>query len=110
MDWLFVESLGFTDAVVRFDLEQEYRELQILLMEHPRAGVVEPGSCGLRKIRVADHTRGQGKRFGARMHYLLVPHRSTIYMVSLYPKGVQGGLTPEQKKALCKWIRTIPNK
>lgn len=109
MDWEFVESPVFTREVVRLGLEREYREVQNFLMENPFAGAVEPGACGLRKVRTRDIARGQGKRFGARMHYLLVPHRLTIYMVSLYPKHEQKGLTPEQKKALCRWIRTIEN-
>ena len=92
--------------IVKLGLEEENRELQQLLMENPRAGMLERGTCGLRKVRTRDGSRGQGKQFGARVHYLLAPHRQTIYMVGVYSKGEQDSLSPRQKIALCRWIRT----
>lgn len=44
--------------------------LQLELIENPAAGDVEPGTGGLRKIRLAAPARGKGKRGGARVHYL----------------------------------------
>jgi hypothetical protein len=64
--------------------------------------MVEPGACGVRKIRMRDASRGQGKRFGARVHYAYSPRMQTIYLIHVYTKGEQEALSPEQKKVLCR--------
>ena len=107
MDWVFVESPEFTRRVTKFGLEDELRELEDELTANPKAGDVDPSACGLRKIRMRDRGRSQGKRFGARVHYLVAPHRQTIYLVFLYRKTTQNLLTPEQRDALCKWVRAM---
>jgi len=50
---LFTESPAFTKAVQQILREQDYFELQDLLIDRPDVGEVIPGSKGLRKIRVA---------------------------------------------------------
>ena len=77
------------------------------LARSPTAGVLDPGTCGLRKVRIGDRSRGQGKSYGARVHYLFVPHRQTIYLLNVYTKDEQDTLTPEQKKQLCAKIRPL---
>lgn len=104
MEWLFVEMPPFTRNAVRLSLEDELRRLQSELLANPEAGRVDPGTCGVRKMRIRDSARGQGKRFGARVHYLLVPERSIIYLLNVYRKDEQDSLTPEQKKALCRLV------
>ena len=104
MRYTFVELTAFTNKLVKLGLEDDLVKLQDELLRNPMAGDLDPGACGLRKIRMPDSTRGQGKRFGARVHYLLVPHRGTIYLFNIYPKSEQDALTPEQKKALCRLI------
>jgi hypothetical protein len=81
-------------------LEESLRGLQLELLENPEAGDVEPGTAGLRKIRLGDPTRGKGKRGGARVHYLWLPSRDLIYLMYVYGKNEASGLTPEQKKQL----------
>lgn len=49
---------------------------------------------------MADATRGKGKRGGARVHHLWVPHRRLIYLVFVYSKDEAATLGREQKKAL----------
>jgi hypothetical protein len=107
MDWVFIEAPEFTRRVIKYGLEEELRDLEDELRSNPRAGDVDPGACGLRKIRMGDRSRSQGKRFGARVHYLLAPHRETIYLVFIYRKDVQNLLTPEQRDALCRWVRAM---
>ena len=53
-----------------------------------------------RKIRLGDPTRGKGKRGGARVQYLWLPHRGHIYLVFVYGKNEASTLTADQKKAL----------
>lgn len=107
MDWVFVEAPEFTRRVIKFRLEDELRELEDELRRNPCVGDVDPAACGLRKIRMRDRGRGQGKRFGARVHYLYAPHRETIYLVFIYRKNVQNLLTSEQRDALCRWVRAM---
>jgi hypothetical protein len=107
MRWMFVEIVEFTRRVVRLGLEEDLRKLQNLLEANPYAGDLDPGTCGLRKVRMTDSGHGRGKRGGARVHYLLVPSRETIYLVNVYPKGEQVLLTPDQKRVLCRLARLI---
>ena len=104
MKLLFVEIQPFTRKVVRMGLEDDLRRLQDELKRNPAAGTLDPGTCGLRKIRMADSARQRGKSSGLRVHYLYVPHRDTIYLVNVYSKDQQSTLTPQQKKLLCGWI------
>lgn len=107
MEWLFVEMREFTRRIVKLDLEEDLRKLQAHLSFHPSAGRMDPGTCGLRKVRMADTPRSQGKSFGVRVHYLVVPKWERIYLIHLYPKHEQDTLTPEQKKFLCRLVSRI---
>ncbi len=103
----FVETHVFTKRIVRLGLEQPLRELQIELAANPKAGDVDPGTGGLRKVRVPDPRRGRGKRGGARVHYLWVPSRELIYLVFVYSKGEAATLTKDQRTALGRIVREI---
>jgi hypothetical protein len=105
MELLFVEAGMFTRQIVKLGLEEELADLQWLLRQNPRAGVVEPGTCGMRKVRIGDPWRGQGKRFGARVHYAFSPREESIYLMGVFRKNEQATLSPEQKKALCRRLR-----
>ena len=58
----FVETTEFTKRIVALGLEESLRNLQQELLGNPAAGDLEPGTGGLRKIRVRDPGRGKGKR------------------------------------------------
>lgn len=107
MRCMFVEIADFTRRIVRLGLEEDLRKLEMRLDDDPRAGDVEVGACGLRKVRMSDSTRGQGQRGGARVLYAYYPHRETIYFLWVYTKAEQGKLTAEQKEAFCRWVRTL---
>lgn len=107
MERMFVEIAEFTRRVVRLGLEEDLRRLQDRLIVNPRLGRVDPGTGGLRKIRMSDAPRGKGKRGGARVHYLYVPDRDIIYLVHVYPKGEQVTLTAEQKRMLRRLAEMI---
>ncbi len=96
----FVATSVFTKRISALGLEESLRGLQLELLENPDAGDVEPGTSGLRKVRLGDPARGKGKRGGARVHYLWLPHRGVIYLIYLYGKNEMSSLTPEQKNQL----------
>jgi hypothetical protein len=60
----FVETTVFTKRVMALGLEDSLQILQQELLADPEAGDVEPGTGGLRKIRMRDPGRGKGKRGG----------------------------------------------
>lgn len=58
----FIETPFFTKAISRYLEDDEYAKLQNYLNEQPEAGVIVPGSGGVRKLRWG--FRGRGKRGG----------------------------------------------
>ena len=97
---VFVETSVFTKRIAALGLEASLRGLQTELLDNPDAGDVEPGTAGLRKIRLGDPTRGKGTRGGARVHYLWLPHRGRIYLMFIYGKNEASTLSADQKKKL----------
>ena len=96
----FVETIVFTKRIVALGLEEALRVLQSELLRNPTAGRLDPGTGGLRKVRIPDPNRGKGKRGGARVHYLLLSHKSVIYLLYVYGKDERDTLTDDQKKEL----------
>jgi hypothetical protein len=62
----FVETTVFTKRVTALGLEDSLQMLQQELLANPEAGDLEPGTGGLRKVRMRDPRRAKGKRGGAR--------------------------------------------
>jgi mRNA-degrading endonuclease RelE of RelBE toxin-antitoxin system len=95
---VIIETSVFTRQVNRLLSDDEYRQLQTELAAHPDAGVVIPGSKGLRKIRGS--LQGQGKRGGSRVIYYWAVAHDQLLMLLIYPKNIQDDLTPAQIKVL----------
>jgi hypothetical protein len=96
----FVETTAFTRRIRDEGLEEDLRELQQELLRNPEKGALDPGTGGLRKVRMRVRSTGKGKRSGARAHYLYLPSDKVIYLIFVYLKGEQATLTAEQKKQL----------
>lgn len=94
----FVETAVFTRRLQHLGLEEDLRGIQETLLANPDAGVLDPGTGGLRKLRVG--ARGKGKRGGARMHYLWLAGPGVVYLAFIYGKDELGTLTPKQKERL----------
>jgi len=105
----FVETRVFSSRVAELSLEAQVRKLQSELLQNPEAGAVDPETGGLRKIRMADPARGLGRRAGARVHYLFLRHRETIYFLYVYRKHEFAKLTPGQKRQLRAVVEAIKN-
>ena len=103
----FVETNVFTRRIVSLGLEGPLRELHIVLLRDPEAGALDPGTGGLRKVRIGDPGRGKGKRGGARVHYLWIPAASLIYLIYVYSKDEATSLSPTQKKQLRAVVEAI---
>ena len=95
---IFVETPTFTKRVINLLDDDEYRELQTHLAQHPDAGKVIPGSGGMRKLRWAGS--GHGKRGGLRVIYYWGVSKDRLSMLFLYRKTEQDDLTPQQVRLL----------
>lgn len=94
----FIETPLFTRLVNKLLDDEEYRELQEVLIYRPDLGDVIQGTGGLRKIRWM--RKGRGKRSGVRVIYYWLTDDEQILMLFIYPKSQQEELTSEQKKTL----------
>jgi hypothetical protein len=83
----FIETKLFTRLVRQHLSDDEYRELQTLLIEQPEAGTVVRGSGGVRKLRW--RAPGRGKRGGYRVIYFAKTEERVLWMLTLYPKNVR---------------------
>ncbi|MGE5362008.1 MAG: addiction module toxin RelE [Bacteroidales bacterium] len=103
----FVETSMFTRRIALLELDDALRDLQLQLLDNPEAGEVDPGTGGLRKIRMAEPARQKGKRGGARIHYLWLARRKTIYLIFVYSKAERATLTAVQKARLREVVKEI---
>ena len=78
--------------------DEDYRELQQMLVGDPERGAIIRSSGGLRKIRWA--RPGRGKRGGVRAIYYWARSREILLMLLVYGKNEQDDLTPEQLRVL----------
>lgn len=81
---VFIESSNFTKLLGEYLTDDEYRELQEHIMNHPTAGKIIRGSGGLRKIRWSK--KGEGKSGGVRVIYYQIKSEDQIYMLNIYSK------------------------
>ncbi len=82
----FIETRLFTKLVLDYLADDDYAALQEALMVDPDAGLVIPGSGGVRKLRWA--AAGRGKRGGYRIIYYVRRAHGAIWMLTMYPKNV----------------------
>lgn len=102
---VFVETSLFTRLVVEYLSDEEYRELQQYLMEHPEAGQIIRGSGGIRKMRWA--RQGMGKSGGVRIIYYWAKGRDQIYMLTIYSKSERENIDKETLARIAKQLETI---
>jgi hypothetical protein len=95
---LIIETPVFTKRVLEALTDDEYRELQHFVAEHPEAGNIIPGSHGLRKFRWT--ISGKGKRGGTRVIYYWLRPRDAILMLFVFKKNERSDLSKDQLKTL----------
>lgn len=105
----FVETAVFSRRIEKLRLEEELRDLQLVLLKNPEAGRLDSGTGGLRKVRMALACRNKGKRGGARVHYLHLRHIKRIYLIFIYTKNQEDTLKPDQKLQLARVVTSIKN-
>lgn len=91
--------LGLTDKNLK-DLQEE-------LLKNPKAGDVIKATGGLRKIRIPMETKGKGSRGGARVIYVDIEMKETIYFINVYTKNEKDDLTEAEKKAFKAVVKIL---
>jgi mRNA-degrading endonuclease RelE of RelBE toxin-antitoxin system len=107
MNIMFVETRVFTKRLAGMGLEEELKNLQVDILANPQGGRLDPGTGGLRKLRVPDRRRTKGKRGGARVHYLWLSDKQLVYLLFVYGKDESDTLTPAQKRELRDVVNAI---
>ena len=97
-----IETSIFSRQVQELLTDDEYRLLQIAIIQHPESGDLIPGTGGLRKKRWS--LGGRGKRSGTRTIYYWAIDKNQILMLLIYSKNEKDDLTREQQKVLRKII------
>jgi hypothetical protein len=100
---IIIETSVFTRQVQELLSDEEYRELQMTLVNRPDAGTVIVGGRGLRKLRWT--MRGKGKRGGSRVIYYWAAAQDQLLMLFIYSKSEHEDLTREQLKTLRKIVK-----
>jgi hypothetical protein len=95
---VIVETSVFTRRVRALLADEEYRNLQVALVNRPNSGPVIPGSGGLRKVRWA--LSGRGKRGGVRVIYYWAVKQEQLLMLFIFAKNERDDLSPDQLKSL----------
>ncbi len=95
-----IETQIFTDEITKLLTDDEYRELQNFLVEHPNSGDIIKGSGGLRKFRWK--LKNKGKSGGLRNIYYHYEDKYQLYMIYVYEKSKTSDLTPKQIEILRK--------
>ena len=99
-----IETHIFTEDIDKFLGPNEYRALQLELIETPTKGKLIKGTGGARKLRFG--IPGKGKSGSIRIiYYYQVDER--IYLLLVYKKASQEDLTPQQRKTLKSLIERI---
>lgn len=80
--------------------EEEYIQLEEMLLQDPRAGAVIEGTGGVRKVRFA--LPGKGKSGGVRVIYVDFVVSEKIYMIYAYPKSAKENLNKAEIASLKK--------
>jgi len=99
---LIIETPIFTRRIQTILSDEEYRLLQIHLVNRPDVGKIIPGSSGLRKVRWS--AGGHGKRGGTRVIYYWFVPQDTILFLFAYSKNEKDDLTKEQLRQLRRVI------
>lgn len=102
----FVELPSFERFRENYLNDDGYKDLQLLLIESPKAGDVIAGTGGLRKIRFEDKRRGKGKRGGLRVIYYYQTSALEFLLFSIYDKGEATDLTSSQKAVFKAYLES----
>ena len=95
---VIIETSIFSRQIQGMLTNEEYRQLQTVLVNRPDAGSIIVGSGGLRKMRWG--RQDKGKRGGVRIIYYWAVMQDQLLMLLVYPKSERDDLNAAQLKIL----------
>lgn len=101
----FIETPTFTRLVTVLLTDDEYREMQNVLVEDPGRGDLIQGGGGIRKLRHA--VAGRGKSGGVRAIYYWIKEEHQIDMLVIYPKSKKDDLTNQELALLRELVKEL---
>ncbi|SAL49229.1 Toxin HigB-2 [Caballeronia cordobensis] len=104
MQAIFVELPPFQRHRSDYLTDDEYRELQLLLLANAEAGDLIKGTGGLRKIRFGDKRRNKGKRGGLRVIHYRWFEGAQFWMFTLYDKDEMSDLSSSERAVLARLL------
>ena len=102
---VIIETPVFTRMVTSLLTDEEYRDLQNVLLVNSAAGDLIKGGGGIRKIRFA--IRGRGKSGGVRTIYFWAKAKDQIYLLVIYPKSKKDTLTEAETAILRDYVKEL---
>ena len=104
---VFVETNLFTRLLREHLDDEEYRGLQIHLIEHPDAGAVIRGTGGVRKVRW--RSGGKGKSGGVRVIYYWLKADEQIFLLTIYGKSEKEDLSSQDLRKIARLLEELSN-
>ena len=101
----FIETPTFTRSLLDLLSDDEYANLQAILMERPEQDDLIRGSGGIRKLRYA--RAGRGTSAGVRVIYYWLREDGQIYMLLIYPKSKKDDLTDREVALLRELVKEL---
>lgn len=99
------ETASFVEQSARLMTEAEIAGLKMALAIDPEAGVLIPGTGGMRKLRWG--LAGRGKRGGARIIYYFADRDLPLYLMGAYAKNERADLTMREKREFAAAVAAI---
>ena len=101
----FIETQTFTRLLADLLSDDEYADLQKVLVENPERGDILKGGGGIRKLRHA--LPGRGKSGGVRVIYYWLRDDGQIYMLLIYQKSKKDDLSDRETALLREFVKDL---
>ncbi|MEO5606979.1 MAG: type II toxin-antitoxin system RelE/ParE family toxin [Polaromonas sp.] len=101
----FIETPTFTGLLLDLLSDDEYADLQNVLVDNPQRGDIIQGGGGIRKLRYA--LPGRGKSGGVRAIYYWLRDDHQIFMLLIYPKSKKDNLTDRETALLREFVKEL---
>ena len=100
-----VELESYARDVVDILSVADQDDLKVYLAGKPEAGIVIPGSGGIRKLRWA--ASGRGKRGGARVIYYFHNQEIPLFLISIFAKNQKTDLDASELKSAKQFAEAV---
>lgn len=106
MNRTFIQTETFTKKWDDLGLnDDDLRSLEQYLLNNPKTGAELIHGSGIRKIRIP--INGHGKRGGARVIYIDIEIKESIYLLDVYAKNEKENLTQNEISILSKLAKKL---